>query len=142
MLCRRYPLGRWSRIAPSATTEEIVDERQFTTHQSTVMLCLRQPRRIESDLTTRSGYHQAGRRRCSIPHVRRLRQDVLQCRSCFRPSRTAAEVSASHLAVLDTQRESLRGQELDYNLLYRWFLDMDLMESSFDTTVVHSRTEA
>ena len=23
-------------------------------------------------------------------------------------------------------------QELDYNLLYRWFLDMDLMEPSFD----------
>ena len=26
-------------------------------------------------------------------------------------------------------------QELDYNLLYRWFLDMDLMEPSFDATV-------
>ena len=26
-------------------------------------------------------------------------------------------------------------QELDYNLLYRWFLDMDLMEPSFDSTV-------
>ena len=26
-------------------------------------------------------------------------------------------------------------QELDYNLLYRWFLDMDLMEPSFDPTV-------
>ena len=25
-------------------------------------------------------------------------------------------------------------QELDYNLLYRWFLDMDLMEPSFDAT--------
>ena len=23
-------------------------------------------------------------------------------------------------------------RELDYNLLYRWFLDMDLMEPSFD----------
>ena len=26
-------------------------------------------------------------------------------------------------------------EELDYNLLYRWFLDMDLMEPSFDATV-------
>ena len=26
-------------------------------------------------------------------------------------------------------------QELDYNLLYRWFLDMNLMEPSFDATV-------
>ena len=26
-------------------------------------------------------------------------------------------------------------QELDYNLLYRWFLDIDLMELSFDTPV-------
>ena len=25
-------------------------------------------------------------------------------------------------------------QDLDYNLLYRWFLDMDLMEPSFDAT--------
>ena len=27
-------------------------------------------------------------------------------------------------------------QELDYNLLYRWFLDMDLMEPSFDATAL------
>ena len=26
-------------------------------------------------------------------------------------------------------------QELDYNLLYRWFLDMDLLEPSFDATM-------
>ena len=26
-------------------------------------------------------------------------------------------------------------EELEYNLLYRWFLDMDLMERSFDATV-------
>ena len=31
-------------------------------------------------------------------------------------------------------------QELDYNLLYRWFLDMDLMEPSFDATVYSQRT--
>ena len=28
-----------------------------------------------------------------------------------------------------------RVEELEYNLLYRWFLDMDLMERSFDATV-------
>ena len=26
-------------------------------------------------------------------------------------------------------------EELDYNMLYRWFLDMNLLESSFDPTV-------
>ena len=26
-------------------------------------------------------------------------------------------------------------EDLEYNLLYRWFLDMDLMERSFDTMV-------
>ena len=26
-------------------------------------------------------------------------------------------------------------EELDYNLLFRWFLDMNLMERSFDPTV-------
>ena len=26
-------------------------------------------------------------------------------------------------------------QELDYNLLYRWFLDMDIMEPSLDATL-------
>ena len=31
-------------------------------------------------------------------------------------------------------------QELDYNLLYRWFLDMDLIKPSFDATV-SPRTE-
>ena len=32
-------------------------------------------------------------------------------------------------------RSEMACQELDYNLLYRWFLDMDLMEPSFDATV-------
>jgi transposase len=32
-------------------------------------------------------------------------------------------------------------EQLDYNLLYRWFLDMDMTESSFDATVfTHNRT--
>ncbi len=44
------------------------------------------------------------------------------------------EVSAAAPSVFDQERETFC-QELDYNLLYRWFLDMDIMEPSFDATV-------
>ena len=53
---------------------------------------------------------------------------------CFGASRASAEGTIAHLAVLDTEQEGiLPGARLQ--LLYRWFLDMDLMEPRFDPTV-------
>ena len=54
---------------------------------------------------------------------------------CLGPFRTTSEVPAPYLSVFDMQRERAFCQELDYSFLYRWFLDMDLMEPSFDPTV-------
>ena len=39
------------------------------------------------------------------------------------------------ISLYSIRSERVFCQELDYNLLYRWFLDMDLMEPSFDATV-------
>ena len=43
----------------------------------------------------------------TLPHVRRLRRHVLQCRQGISSTGMTAEVSASHLPVLDAQRESV-----------------------------------
>lgn len=39
------------------------------------------------------------------------------------------------IALYSVRSERAFCQELDYNLLFRWFLDMNLMEPSFDPTV-------
>ena len=39
------------------------------------------------------------------------------------------------IALYSVRIERVFCEELKYNLLYRWFLDMDLMERSFDATV-------
>ena len=39
------------------------------------------------------------------------------------------------IALYSVRRERAFCEEREYNLLYRWFLDMDLMERSFDATV-------
>ena len=39
------------------------------------------------------------------------------------------------ISLYSIRRERAFCEELEYNLLYRWFLDMDLMELSFDATV-------
>ena len=39
------------------------------------------------------------------------------------------------IALYSVRSERVFCEELEYNLLYRWFLDMDLMKCSFDTTV-------
>ena len=39
------------------------------------------------------------------------------------------------IALYSVRSERAFCEELEYNLLYRWFLDMDLMERSFDATV-------
>ncbi len=39
------------------------------------------------------------------------------------------------IALYSVRSERAFCEELNYNLLYRWFLDMDLMEPSFDATV-------
>ena len=39
------------------------------------------------------------------------------------------------VALYSVRSERAFCEELEYNLLYRWFLDMDLMERSFDATV-------
>ena len=60
----------------------------------------------------------------------RMSDDFDRNSSIGRACPSTAEVSASHLAVLYAAREpSVR------NWTYRWFLDMDLMEPSFDATV-------
>ena len=47
---------------------------------------------------------------------------------------TTAEGVAAHLRLVGAQRAAFC-EELEYNLLLRWFLDMNLMERSFDPTV-------
>ena len=39
------------------------------------------------------------------------------------------------IALFSVRSERAFCEELDYNMLYRWFLDMNLLESSFDPTV-------
>ena len=39
------------------------------------------------------------------------------------------------IALYSVRSERAFCEELEYNLLYRWFLDMDLIERSFDATV-------
>ena len=52
-------------------------------------------------------------------------------------------LKASLLMALYTVRsERLFCEQLDYNLLFRWFLDMDMVEPSFDPTVVHEEPRA
>ena len=47
---------------------------------------------------------------------------------------TTAEGVDAHLPLVGAQRAAFC-EELEYNLLLRWFLDMNLMERSFDPTV-------
>ena len=46
------------------------------------------------------------------------------------------------IALYSVRSERAFCEELDYNLLFRWFLDMDLIEPSFDPTVVHQEPRA
>ena len=39
------------------------------------------------------------------------------------------------MALYTVRSERLFCEQLDYNLLFRWFLDMDPIEPSFDPTV-------
>ena len=39
------------------------------------------------------------------------------------------------IALYSVRSQRAFGEEREYSLLYRWFLDMDLMERSFDATV-------
>ena len=39
------------------------------------------------------------------------------------------------IALYSVRSERARCEELEYSVLYRWFLDMELMERSFDATV-------
>ncbi|MEM9070818.1 MAG: IS5 family transposase [Myxococcota bacterium] len=44
------------------------------------------------------------------------------------------------IALYSVRSERLFCEQLDYNLLFRWFLDMDMLESSFDATAfTHNR---
>ena len=54
--------------------------------------------------------------RASVPPERLLKASVL-------------------ISLYSVRSERAFCQELEYNLLYRWFLDMNLMERSFDSTV-------
>ncbi len=45
------------------------------------------------------------------------------------------------IALFSVRSERQFCEQLDYNLLYRWFLDMDLMEDSFDPTVFTKNRE-
>src|SRR5438132_6143979 len=45
------------------------------------------------------------------------------------------------MALYSVRSERMFCEQLDYNLLYRWFLDMDMVEPSFDATAfTHNRT--
>jgi TRAP-type C4-dicarboxylate transport system permease large subunit len=39
------------------------------------------------------------------------------------------------IALFSVRSERQFCEQLDYNLLFRWFLDMDMMAESFDATV-------
>jgi transposase len=45
------------------------------------------------------------------------------------------------IALYSVRSERAFCEELDYNLLFRWFLDMDLLEPSFDPTVFTKNRE-
>ena len=44
------------------------------------------------------------------------------------------------MALYTVRSERQFCEQLDYNLLFRWFLDMDMVEESFVPTVVHATT--
>ena len=41
------------------------------------------------------------------------------------------------IALFSVRSENLFVEQLGYNLLYRWFLDMDLSEPVFDLSLIH-----
>jgi transposase len=43
------------------------------------------------------------------------------------------------MALYSVRSERMFCEQLDYNLLYRWFLDMDMVEPSFDATAARRR---
>ena len=45
------------------------------------------------------------------------------------------------IALYSVRSERAFCEELDYNLLFRWFLDMDLVEPSFDATTFTKNRE-
>lgn len=62
---------------------------------------------------------------------------------CGRPSIPPERLLKASLliALYSIRSERAFCEELEYNLLFRWFLDMDLIESSFDpTTFTKNRT--
>ena len=61
--------------------------------------------------------------RASVPPERLLKASLLICLYSVRSERAFCE-------------------ELEYNLLFRWFLDMNLMERSFDPTVFTKNRQA
>ena len=78
--------------------------------------------------------------------IKRVADDVLDRMSgdfdkmCLKVGRASVPPERLLKALLLISLYSIRSerafcQDLDYNLLYRWFLDMDLMEPSFDATV-------
>ncbi|MGB5139738.1 MAG: transposase, partial [Candidatus Zixiibacteriota bacterium] len=46
------------------------------------------------------------------------------------------------MALYSARSERQLCEQLDYNLLFRWFLDMNPIEDSFDATVFSDRTVA
>jgi len=64
----------------------------------------------------------SGRGRPSIPPERLLKASLL-------------------MALYSVRSERLLCEQLDYNLLFRWFLDMDMVEDSFDHSVFAKNRE-
>ena len=67
------------------------------------------------------------------PAVARVRPDVCGRGAAVHSSRAPAEGVAADRVVPGQERAFC--EELDDNLLFRWFLGMQLMERSFDATV-------
>src|SRR6266851_7123594 len=74
--------------------------------------------------------HQATGGNGAAGAVRKLRPDVQRDRQAIDSARAAAQSLAADGALHGAQR--LLCEQLDYNLLFRWFLDLELDEASFD----------
>jgi hypothetical protein len=75
--------------------------------------------------------HQAPGRCGAEGFVADLRENVQQHRPAFDSARTTAQGVAAD-GFYTVRSERLFCEQLDYNLLFRWFLDMGLDEPSFD----------
>ena len=83
--------------------------------------------------TTRCG----GSRKWPTPPWNGCRRNSTACARVGRASVPPERLLKASLpvALYSVRSERAFCEELEYNLLYRWFLDMDLMERSFDATV-------